>query len=260
MCRCARKRYVLPPGIYRPSSIRSMYSPHPAGITPELRVFAVNGRDELSINGPIDESNVIAACERIDERIKNKSRPYQDPLLNLSDRSLDPLIIGRLMKCVMDNQVRLKVLWLDGNRLDDFDLEFCIGSYIESVSARFLSELNLSQNLIGDYGCICVLQFLVNAKLASTDSRITVVNVRNNLITHPNRVIEAIPPHLRQLVYAAGISDPRDIDSARIHMVGLDDQRCPRAKRDGAALVVSASRESARSVIREPDDDDQRRW
>jgi hypothetical protein len=136
------------------------------------------------------------------------------------------------MRCIGENQLRLKSLDLSGNRLNDFDIRFCLGSYIESVSGRFLAELDLSNNLIGDFGCICILKSLVQAKNASTDQRITRVDLRNSLITHPYRLMEAIPAPVKPLIFAPGISHPSAIQAALIHVVGLDDQRYPKANRD----------------------------
>lgn len=227
---------------------------HGSALGPELRVTALNGRDELSIVGPIDESNVIAVCERISERIRSQIRNLHDIAFDLSDRSLEPLVVGQLMRCIGENLLRLKSLDLSGNRLNDFDIRFCLGSYIEIVSGRFLADLDLSNNLIGDFGCICILKSLVEAKNASTDRRITRVDLRNNLITHPYRLIEAIPAPVQPLIFAPGISHPSSIKAALIHVVGLDDQRFPKANRD---VPQALSEHMPRMVsMQEPDADE----
>ena len=222
---------------------------------PDLRVFSVNGHDVLSISGVISEANVMGVCERIDERVRTKTRPYEDPTLDLGDRDLDPLTIGHLMRCVSRNQIRPKVLRLSGNRLTDFDFANSVGFFVESLSGRFLSELELSDNRIGDFGCITILQALLMGKSSSTDRRVTVVRLNNNFITHPYRILEAVPPGLRSLIFAPGISPPGAMDQAVLYLYGLEDQRVPRAKRDCAKVQQEEVRRRPPG-IREPDDDD----
>jgi hypothetical protein len=221
---------------------------------PELRLFAVNGRDELKIVGSLDESNLIAACERIDERLKTRGRSFQEVLLDVSDKGLEAVGLGRLIQCFSENHVRVK--WIDAsqNKLDDFDMHFAIGRYIESVEGRFLVDLDLSNNSIGDFGCITLLQAMIRAKLASTDRRITVVSLRENLIAHPLRVLEAIPADLAPVVFAPGVSQSVMSPQTLIQLVGLDSQRCARARSDFPAIPAVPVTRPLRSA-REPEDD-----
>lgn len=222
-------------------------------VQPELRLFSVNGRDELKITGSLDESNLIAACERIDERLKMRGRSIQEVLLDVSDKGLDAVALGRLIQCFTENKVRMKWINASGNKLNDFDMYFALGTYIESVEGRFLVDLDLSSNSIGDFGCITLLQALIRAKLASTDRRITVVSLKDNLISHPLRLLEAIPKDLADFVYAAGVSQGPMSPQTLIQLVGLDAQRCFRAKPDNAFPAVPITR-PIRSA-REPEDD-----
>jgi hypothetical protein len=198
---------------------------------PELSIYSVNGRDELALNGFVNESNIFAVCERINERLRLRQKPYNEPCFLLTNQSLDTVMITRLIKCMFDNQIKLKQLILRGNRLDDFDLRFALGDYIESSCGRFLAELDLSHNSIGDYGAICLLKALVSAKTSSTDRRITKIDLSNNLIAHPFRIIDAIPVNARHLVFAADVSPRSAMESALIHVFGLEDQRCSQVRR-----------------------------
>ena len=193
----------------------------------------------------------MAVCERINERVRTKSGGYTQAILDLSDKQLSPFGIGHLIRCFDENQVRPKILKLSGNKLIDFDLANAVGFFIESVSGRFLTELDLSENEIGDFGAICILQSLVTNKLRSSERRITILRVNNNLITHPARIVEAVPENLRHLIHAPGFSTA-SMDQALIYIYGMDDQRVPRAKRDGA---TSSDIPLLRPGIREPDSD-----
>ena len=224
------------------------------GMAPELRVFAVNGRDELSLTGSVDESNVFAVCEKMNERLKLRQKPYSEPCFILTNQSLDTVLVARLVKCMYENQIKLKQLMLSGNRLNDFDIRFSLGDYIESVCGRFLAELDVSYNLIGDYGAICLLKALVAAKTTSTDKRLTRLDLSNNVITHPYRLMDAIPANVRHLVFATDVSPRTAIEGALIHVFGIKDQRCPQAKRDVEMMAPELIQTSTR--IREPEDDD----
>lgn len=198
---------------------------------PELRIFAVNGREELAISGRLDSSNLFAACERIDERLKSRGRSLQDASFDLGNQALDPIAVGRIMLCLHDNHVKLRGLKLASNRLADFDVHYAVGAYLDSVYGRFLAEVDLTDNAIGDFGVICLLQTLIRSKTASSERRITVVKLRDNLVSHPGRLIEAIPADLRDIVYAPPFSSGPS-ERALIHITGLDQQKCPRASRD----------------------------
>lgn len=227
---------------------------HRGGGGPELRLFAVNGRDELKIVGNLDESNLIAACERVDERLKSRGRSFQEVLLDVSEKGLDAIALGRLIQCFAENHVRVKWINACKNCLNDFDMYFALGKYIESVEGRSLVDLDLSDNSIGDFGCITLLQALIRAKLASTERRITVVSLEGNLISHPLRLLEAIPQDLAPVVYATGISQTPMSPQTLIQLVGLDSQRCARAKRDYPAIPAVPITRPLRAG-REPEDD-----
>ena len=227
-------------------------------IPSELRVHEVNGSTVLSINGQISESTVMSLCERMDLRFRTRASLYKESTLDLTNKALNSISVGHLIRCIDRNQIRPKIVLLCGSHLNDFDLHNAIGSYIESVSGRFISELDISDNQIGDFGLITILQSMVTNKLNSSDKKISIVRINNNLITHPARILQAIPPNLQYLVYASGGFMPQAaMADALIYLYGLEDQRVPRAKRDvDTQHTTPPPSARPRGQIQEPDSDD----
>jgi hypothetical protein len=220
----------------------------------DLRIFTGNGRDEMELTGLVDGSNIIAVCDRINARLQaRRSRGFQEICLDLSSKRLDAVCIGRILQCFSNNSVCVRSLRLGGNRLTDFDMRFGLGNFVESSSGRFLTEIDVSQNSIGDFGCVCLLQAVLANKRMNPDNRTMIVRLRDNLVHHPATILEAVPDVFRPLVFAPGISDRNE--SAVIHLAGMDQQRCPRARRDMLPQQLSVPLTRPISEAVEPDDD-----
>lgn len=226
----------------------------------DLRVFTGNGRDELEVTGPISASNIIAVCERVTERLQaRRGRGSQEVYLDLSGKRMDAVCVGKVLQCFSDNSVCLKSLRLVDNSLTDFDLRFGLGAYIQSPAGRFLTDIDLSQNSIGDFGCLCLLQLLIDARSRNQmERKITVVRIRDNLISHPGSIVDAIPEALRILVSVPGITGEQPPNQILVHMVGMDQQRSGRARRDMPQQIkIPITRPiRAGTVPVEPDDAD----
>lgn len=225
----------------------------------DLRVFTGNGRDELEVTGPISAANIIAVCERITERLQaRRGRGSQDMYLDLSGKRMDAVCVGKVLQCFSDNSVCLKSLRLVDNSLNDFDLRFGLGAYILSPAGRFLTDIDLSQNAIGDFGCLSLLQLLIEARSRrDMERKITVVRIRDNLISHPGSIVDAIPEALRVLVSVPGITREQSPDQILVHMVGMDQQRSGRARRDMPQQIrIPITRPIRAGAVAEPDDAD----
>lgn len=232
----------------------------PPDMAPDLLIYTGNGTDEIRLSGFIESANLVAVCDRINERLlARRSRGFQEVALDLSGKGLDAIAVGKILKCFSDNNVCVVSLRLSGNRLNDFDIEFALGDFVRAPCNKFLVDIDLAGNGIGDFGCICLLKALIVGRSADRP-RATRVRLRDNLISHPRQLIEAVPDSFRPLIAAVGVegmSFSVSPDQIMVQLIGMDQQQCARARRDipDPSLKVPVTR-PLRGSIREPEAED----
>lgn len=207
----------------------------------EVRIFSGQTVDEIHIVGPIDSSNCHAVCDRIAQRLAG--RRGREVALDLSEKELDAVSVGNLLRCFHECGANIVSLNLRRNRLTDFDLEFAF------TSARNVTDLDLTENDIGDFGLVCLLRIFLNPQAP----RPVRVRLGGNLIVRPKQVLDAVPMQLRSLVGASGIPGYEFQDRMQTYLAGLDVQRCKVVQTKNEGLRVPITRPSG---IKEPAGDD----
>jgi hypothetical protein len=216
-----------------------------ASSEPDLRVNRGNGFEEISLAIGVNSSNCKAVCDRISQRLtvrRSKGFGGQDVVLSLTGKQMDALLVSRLLRCFTENEVSIIALRLGKNKLDDFDMEHAFGSLF--TANQRLSELDLSDNEIGDFGLVCLLRLVLSEK-SNAPLRIL---LHGNMVSHPQMVLDAVPADLRKNICALGFGDIEP-DRAQIVLTGLESQKCGRSKLDfpeQLSLKVPATHSSQR--------------
>ncbi len=207
----------------------------------EIRIFSGPQVDEIQLGGAVDPSNVHSVCDRVAQRLSG--RRGREIALDLSEKDLDAVSLGQLVRTISDCEQTIVSLALSRNRLTDFDLAFAFDPILK------VTDIDLTENDIGDFGLVTLLQIF----LKSQAPRPVRVRLGGNLIGHPKQVLEAVPPNLRPLIGAPGVPGFEPSEDMQVFLVGLDSQRCKRTPMKPEGLRVPIIRPSG---IKEPAADD----